>query len=177
MYTVYIKKIINVHRAFTNFMTLHGHVYVCVCTHKYTHYSMTQQSYLFCFGLINRDCIKVLTYLIKLMTVSWRGFSDNGFWVHRLGLGPRWTYMQICKLFNLRLFCNLFFELFVLAEDADNVEEESSPSDTGKSVPRKLTRAQRKRIRKRKLKEAASVRRKIVGPLLPTAYQNLEDGP
>nr|XP_019710046.1 WASH complex subunit 1 [Elaeis guineensis] len=60
-------------------------------------------------------------------------------------------------------------------EDADNVEKESSPSGTGELVPQKLTRAQRKRIRKRKLKEAASVRRKFVGPLLPSAYQNLED--
>lgn len=38
-------------------------------------------------------------------------------------------------------------------------------------APEKLTRAQRKRIRKRKLKEAASSWRKIIGPLWPSEYE------
>lgn len=32
-----------------------------------------------------------------------------------------------------------------------------------------MTRAQRKRLRKKKLKEAASTRRKLIGPMLPTS--------
>ncbi|WOK92244.1 hypothetical protein Cni_G00935 [Canna indica] len=38
-----------------------------------------------------------------------------------------------------------------------------------------LTRAQRKRLRKRKLKEAASERRKLIGPLLPSSDQDLDE--
>lgn len=44
----------------------------------------------------------------------------------------------------------------------------SSCADEGESDGfKKLTRSQRKRIRKKKLKEAASSRRKIIGPVLP----------
>lgn len=37
--------------------------------------------------------------------------------------------------------------------------------------PKNLTRAQRKRLRRKKLKEAASNRRKFIGPMLPS-YEN-----
>ncbi|XP_058186366.1 uncharacterized protein LOC131303493 [Rhododendron vialii] len=43
----------------------------------------------------------------------------------------------------------------------------SSSDDGGECGPQKLTRAQRKRIRKKKVREAASHRRKLIGPLLP----------
>ncbi|KAM5576839.1 hypothetical protein ABKV19_007598 [Rosa sericea] len=39
---------------------------------------------------------------------------------------------------------------------------------TGESETQKLTRAQRKRLRKKKLKEDASRRKQIIGPLLPS---------
>ncbi|KAL5988263.1 hypothetical protein ACLOJK_036026 [Asimina triloba] len=55
----------------------------------------------------------------------------------------------------------------ISAEDND-LEKETSSDDASECAPQKLTRAQRKRIRKKKLKEAASRRRKIIGPLLPT---------
>ncbi|KAE8008234.1 hypothetical protein FH972_004764 [Carpinus fangiana] len=55
---------------------------------------------------------------------------------------------------------------------ADDLEESgcSACDDTdGESGPRrKLTRAQRKRLRKKKLKEDASRRGNIIGPLLPS---------
>ncbi|CAA7387696.1 unnamed protein product [Spirodela intermedia] len=52
-------------------------------------------------------------------------------------------------------------------------KEEGLSSESGEQ-PRRLTRSQRKRLRKRKLKEAAPVaasgrRRKIIGPLLPSS--------
>ncbi|KAA8514825.1 hypothetical protein F0562_018004 [Nyssa sinensis] len=53
----------------------------------------------------------------------------------------------------------------------DKLEENISSSSgdgEGERGPQKLTRAQRKRLRKKKLKEEASPRRKVVGPLLPT---------
>ncbi|KAG5528379.1 hypothetical protein RHGRI_029150 [Rhododendron griersonianum] len=43
----------------------------------------------------------------------------------------------------------------------------SSSDDEGECGPQKLTRAQRKRIRKKKVREAASRRRKLIGPVLP----------
>lgn len=46
-----------------------------------------------------------------------------------------------------------------------------SSSDGGDG---KLTRAQRKRLRKRKLKEANSRRRKIIGPLLPASEDDTD---
>ncbi|XP_072971510.1 uncharacterized protein [Typha angustifolia] len=58
--------------------------------------------------------------------------------------------------------------------DGDYVEKECSPSSASDSDPKKLTRAQRKRLRKRKLKETAFTRRKIIGPLLPSTYQGQE---
>lgn len=39
-----------------------------------------------------------------------------------------------------------------------------------------MTRAQRKRLRKRKLKEAATQRRKIIGPLFPPGLNDGVDG-
>ncbi|KAK2981203.1 hypothetical protein RJ640_030592 [Escallonia rubra] len=55
----------------------------------------------------------------------------------------------------------------------DGLEERDSSSSSsdeeGECGSEKLTRAQRKRLRKKKLKEAASQRRRIIGPVLPTA--------
>lgn len=56
--------------------------------------------------------------------------------------------------------------------EPDHAETACYSSDgIDEGAPEKLTRAQRKRIRKRKLKEAASSRRKIIGPLLPSEYE------
>ncbi|CAL9116997.1 unnamed protein product [Musa acuminata var. zebrina] len=63
-----------------------------------------------------------------------------------------------------------------MAPDLDQGDEYDDGSELGCTSDvesKKLTRAQRKRIRKRKLKEAASVRRKIIGPLLPSSDQDL----
>ncbi|XP_058068712.1 uncharacterized protein LOC131218047 [Magnolia sinica] len=62
-----------------------------------------------------------------------------------------------------------------VSED-DDLEKGSSSDDVSEGVPQKLTRAQRKRIRKKKLKEVASRRSKIIGPLLPT-HEDLEGEP
>ncbi|KAG9440604.1 hypothetical protein H6P81_020769 [Aristolochia fimbriata] len=56
--------------------------------------------------------------------------------------------------------------------DVDDLEKESSSDDMAEPVPQKLTRAQRKRIRRRKMKESSSSRRKIIGPLLPPQHGN-----
>lgn len=61
--------------------------------------------------------------------------------------------------------CDLSFE----PDYAETACCSSDGIDDG--APEKLTRAQRKRIRKRKLKEAASSRRRIIGPLLPSEYE------
>ncbi|XP_077217036.1 uncharacterized protein LOC143851469 [Tasmannia lanceolata] len=62
--------------------------------------------------------------------------------------------------------------------DADDLEKGNSSSDTNEfALPQKLTRAQRKRVRRKKLKEAASCRRKIIGPLLPSPCENLDCEP
>ncbi|GMH06351.1 hypothetical protein Nepgr_008191 [Nepenthes gracilis] len=62
--------------------------------------------------------------------------------------------------------------------DPENLVEsrssQSSDDDDRGSV--KLTRAQRKRIRKKKLKEAAAHRRKIIGPLLPPTGNDFDAG-
>ncbi|PKA49607.1 hypothetical protein AXF42_Ash004148 [Apostasia shenzhenica] len=52
--------------------------------------------------------------------------------------------------------------------DSDTVLNDSE--NGGESKSQRLTRAQRKRIRRRKLKEAASVQRKFIGPMLPPGY-------
>lgn len=57
------------------------------------------------------------------------------------------------------------------------MNEQPSPSSSGNDGgggDGKLTRAQRKRLRKRKLKEAASRRRKIIGPLLPGSNDDID---
>lgn len=51
--------------------------------------------------------------------------------------------------------------------DTDELKEEEDDDDEGELGFEKLTRAQRKRLRKKKLKEAASNRREIIGPQLP----------
>ncbi|XP_069150705.1 uncharacterized protein [Solanum lycopersicum] len=60
----------------------------------------------------------------------------------------------------------------------DELEEDRGSSSSGDQEtnhgPDKLTRAQRKRIRRKKLKEASSRRQNIIGPLLPTEESDLE---
>ncbi|XP_074590991.1 uncharacterized protein LOC141846830 [Curcuma longa] len=60
-------------------------------------------------------------------------------------------------------------------QDVDNDGSESSQALEDDLEPKKLTRAQRKRLRKRKLKETASVGRKIIGPLLPSNAQYVDE--
>lgn len=60
------------------------------------------------------------------------------------------------------------------SEDDINANNSESPSDSVESCSQHLTRAQRKRIRKKKLKEAASNSKRIIGPLLP-AKPTVED--
>lgn len=59
-------------------------------------------------------------------------------------------------------------------ESEEEKDEEEGLSPESGEQPRRLTRSQRKRLRKRKLKEEASAaasgrRRKIIGPLLPSS--------
>ncbi|KAH9663956.1 hypothetical protein KPL70_019852 [Citrus sinensis] len=55
----------------------------------------------------------------------------------------------------------------------DNDDDEGEVTECG---PEKLTRAQRKRLRKKKLKEDARRRRNIIGPLLPTTRDGDSSG-
>lgn len=69
------------------------------------------------------------------------------------------------------LYIHLLFCTSAYAEDLENEERDellssNGESEVGNDGSVKLTRAQRKRLRKKKLKEAASQRRKIIGPLL-----------
>lgn len=58
-------------------------------------------------------------------------------------------------------------------DNSRNSSSSSSDENSGeKGGSEKLTRSQRKRLRKRKFKESASRRREIIGPLLP----NSKDG-
>jgi hypothetical protein len=61
---------------------------------------------------------------------------------------------------------HFFFVMSCTLDDCENAstsgEEEEHDSDM-----EKLTRAQRKRIRKKKMKEEAIVRGKLIGPLMP----------
>ena len=52
----------------------------------------------------------------------------------------------------------------------------SDVNDDSESGQQKLTRAQRKRLRKKKLKEDASRRGKMIGPLLPSMKEVGDDG-
>lgn len=52
----------------------------------------------------------------------------------------------------------------------------SDDNGDGERGPEKLTRAQRKRLRKKKLKEDASRRVKIIGPLLPSTGDGCGSG-
>ncbi|KAI3462673.1 hypothetical protein Pfo_019336 [Paulownia fortunei] len=76
-----------------------------------------------------------------------------------------------------------------LIEPLNDLPEEELENEEGCSLPsssddnegenggtEKLTRAQRKRLRKSKLKVAASRRRKIIGPLLPGSSDDRNDG-
>ncbi|XP_011628031.1 uncharacterized protein LOC18446953 isoform X1 [Amborella trichopoda] len=63
------------------------------------------------------------------------------------------------------------------AGTADSDESESL-SENYESGPQKLTRAQRKRLKKRKLKEAASsLRRRFIGPTLPSNCEHTRSDP
>ncbi|KAF8404859.1 hypothetical protein HHK36_009749 [Tetracentron sinense] len=59
----------------------------------------------------------------------------------------------------------------------DELEEGNSSTsvDEDESAPQKLSRAQRKRLRKKKLKETASRRRKLIGPQLPSTDADSND--
>ncbi|KAH9712320.1 hypothetical protein KPL71_020007 [Citrus sinensis] len=57
--------------------------------------------------------------------------------------------------------------------DHDNDDDEGDVTECG---PEKLTRAQRKRLRKKKLKEDARRRGNIIGPLLPTTSDGDNNG-
>ncbi|KAK4712074.1 hypothetical protein R3W88_006587 [Solanum pinnatisectum] len=62
----------------------------------------------------------------------------------------------------------------------DQLEKDRGSSSSGDQEetdhgPEKLTRAQRKRIRRKKLKEASTRRQNIIGPLLPTEEIDRED--
>ncbi|ERN18586.1 hypothetical protein AMTR_s00065p00134200 [Amborella trichopoda] len=65
--------------------------------------------------------------------------------------------------------------LFLCTADSD---ESESLSENYESGPQKLTRAQRKRLKKRKLKEAASsLRRRFIGPTLPSNCEHTRSDP
>lgn len=57
--------------------------------------------------------------------------------------------------------------------DSENASTSSDEEQEGEA--QKLTRAQRKKIRKKKLKEEAIRRGKLVGPLLPTSTNQCGD--
>lgn len=56
----------------------------------------------------------------------------------------------------------------VKIESEEDTSSSSSSDEQGESGSQKLTRAQRKRLRKKKFNEASSLRRKFIGPLLPS---------
>ncbi|RAL50763.1 hypothetical protein DM860_015910 [Cuscuta australis] len=65
-------------------------------------------------------------------------------------------------------------DLDIVRDESENERSSSSSSDRDMGFEAgKLTRAQRKRIRRAKLKEGASRRRKIIGPLLPEASDEI----
>ncbi|XP_017216503.1 uncharacterized protein LOC108194116 [Daucus carota subsp. sativus] len=61
-------------------------------------------------------------------------------------------------------------------DDVTNLSSSSSDGDGDVGGQQKLTRAQRKRLRKKKLRQAASQRRPIIGPLLPTTSSEADEG-
>ncbi|ONI02733.1 hypothetical protein PRUPE_6G218900 [Prunus persica] len=72
--------------------------------------------------------------------------------------------------------------LSILLQDFEEDLGESGSATTsgdddgnGESEPQRLTRAQRKRLRKKKLKEDASRRRELIGPLLPPTVDQGEN--
>ncbi|KAK0603583.1 hypothetical protein LWI29_006485 [Acer saccharum] len=64
---------------------------------------------------------------------------------------------------------------YIRISNSSGDDDEDDNVDGSACEPQKLTRAQRKRLRKKKLKEDASRRSKIIGPLLPTP-NNDDDG-
>lgn len=72
---------------------------------------------------------------------------------------------------------NMLRDCFNVDNISDELGESGSSSEgEGECGPQKLTRAQRKRLRKKKIKEGASRRRKIIGPLLPTPSDDHDHG-
>ncbi|XP_027362285.1 uncharacterized protein LOC113869935 [Abrus precatorius] len=65
--------------------------------------------------------------------------------------------------------------LGTIVDDYDNASSNSNEEDDCEA--KKGSRAQRKRIRKKKLKEEAIRRGKLIGPLLPLTHQVAEDAP
>ncbi|KAK4584881.1 hypothetical protein RGQ29_022526 [Quercus rubra] len=74
----------------------------------------------------------------------------------------------------------LLEEEFAVDLTSDDLEKSSCSAsdvnDDSESGQQKLTRAQRKRLRKKKLKEDASRRGKMIGPLLPSTKEVGDDG-
>ncbi|KAK1589435.1 hypothetical protein Q3G72_034029 [Acer saccharum] len=64
---------------------------------------------------------------------------------------------------------------YIRSSNSSGDDDEDDNVHGSECEPQKLTRAQRKRLRKKKLKEDASRRSKIIGPLLPTP-NNDDDG-
>ncbi|KAK6923942.1 hypothetical protein RJ641_010142 [Dillenia turbinata] len=54
-------------------------------------------------------------------------------------------------------------------DDLEDGGSSSSGEEDGRCDSNKLTRSQRKRLRKKKLKEASAQRRRFIGPLLPSS--------
>lgn len=75
--------------------------------------------------------------------------------------------MPKCEGIPYPVIFNYFF--LVNTEEASASTGEISDTDD-----QKFTRAQRKRLRKSKLKEAALQRRKIIGPLLPASNEEID---
>lgn len=70
------------------------------------------------------------------------------------------------------------FELHELGERESGSSATSGDEDgNGDSGTQKLTRAQRKRLRKKKLKEDTCRRKQVIGPLLPLTIDEGENGP
>ncbi|KAK7844580.1 uncharacterized protein LOC111989276 isoform X2 [Quercus suber] len=74
----------------------------------------------------------------------------------------------------------LLEEEFAVDLSSDDLEKSgcstSDDNDDSESGTQKLTRAQRKRLRKKMLKEDASRRGKMIGPLLPSTKEVGDDG-
>lgn len=72
------------------------------------------------------------------------------------------------------------FDVDLISDDLEksscSTSDDNDNDDGGESGTLKLTRAQRKRLRMKKLKEDASRRGKIIGPLLPSSNDDGDVG-